>query len=128
MALSSEVLSRILKGSALFALATGSMDMVLGSGALSLPASTPIKGPMAVMDSQLSFLGAVWAGYGAALWWASNDMKARRELLGILGMVMFVGGLARINSYFKHGFGASWILPAMVVELVGPPAMYLLGC
>lgn len=121
-------LSYTLKGMALFAIATGTMDLCLGAGALGLSADTAITGPMAVMDSQLRFLGAVWAGYGATLWWSSNDMKARRGLLGILGLVMVAGGLGRVLSYFQHGFGASWIVAALAVELIGPPAMYVLGC
>ena len=81
----------------------------------------------AVADSQIRFLGSVWAGYGVMLWWASNSLKTRRVPLALLGGIMFAGGLGRTLSALKHGFGAEWTRIALWAELIGPGALYLVG-
>ncbi|ETS62189.1 hypothetical protein PaG_03759 [Moesziomyces aphidis] len=69
-------LSAPLKLMSAFAMTTGLMDLVTGVGSLELitGVSLPADNRAAVfVDSQLRFLGGIWAGYGAMLWWASNN-------------------------------------------------------
>lgn len=70
----------------------------------------------------------MWAGYGVMLWWTSNDLETRRMPLGLLGGIIFVGGLGRLLSGLSHGFSATWVQVATVAELLGPLAVYLLRC
>ncbi|OWT42582.1 hypothetical protein VFPPC_18273 [Pochonia chlamydosporia 170] len=130
MAWSPSVHAKLLKVGALFAITTGSADILFG-----LKPFTYTSGPLsvnpsvyAVIDNQVRFFGAVWAGYGAILWWTANDLKTRRTPLGILCGIMIVGGIGRLASALTHGFGATWTAVATFLELFGPPALYLLGC
>ncbi len=84
-------LSTPLKLTAAFAVATGLMNLVAGVGWLKIITGVPlpVQSRAAVFaDSQLRFFGAIWAGYGAMLWWASNDVRGRRVPLAILACTM----------------------------------------
>ena len=127
---SSLLFPRILKACSLFSIITGSMDVCRGIDMMnSISGPIPIRSPaIALVDSQIRFLGAMWAGYGMMLWWTSNDLKTRRIPLGLLGGIMFLGGLGRLLSGLSHGFSATWVQVATAAELFGPVAMYSLGC
>ena len=81
----------------------------------------------AVTDSQIRFFGTVWAGYGIAMWWASNDMRARKMPIALLGGISLAAGVGRALSAFKHGFGAEWTKIAMWAELLGPAVVFGVG-
>ncbi len=123
-------LSTFLKIGSTFALVVGGLDALLGAGAIEPVAGVPLPVDSVATitaDSQIRFLGTMWAGYGAMLWWVSKDVKARRVPFGILGVVLFVGGIARSISAAKYGFPVGALTAATAVELVVPPAIWLLG-
>jgi hypothetical protein len=126
---SSSLLSTGLKVFSIFSMATGTAD-VIGGHKLLIPASERSllpKSTLSVVDNQLRFLGATWGGYGAILWWASNDLQARQAPLAVLGVVMFLAGVGRSLSGLSLGWGAPWLKVAAGIELVIPPLVYLFG-
>lgn len=126
---SSPLLPGGLKIFATFAMFTGSLDIIGGHKTL-IPASERSLLPrstLATLDNQLRFLGATWAGYGAMLWWASNDLQTRQVPLSLLGAVMFLAGIGRLTSGLSYGWAATWLKVAAGIELVIPPLMYLFG-
>ena len=123
-------LPTFLKVGSAFAIATGTMDVLLGARVLEnfSGVAFPVDSTAAVLaDSQLRFLGGIWAGYGMMLWWASNDLRTRRVPLAILGVVMVFGGIGRSISGALYGFGSSLMVGSTAIELVVPPAVWLLG-
>lgn len=123
-------LSTFLKVGSVFAMATGTMDVLLGAQTLENTSGVPfpINTPAAVLaDSQLRFLGGIWAGYGLMLWWAASDLRARRVPLALLGGVMVFGGIGRSISGALYGFGSSLIVGFTAIELIVPPVVLLLG-
>ncbi|QPC78243.1 hypothetical protein HYE68_008995 [Fusarium pseudograminearum] len=118
-----------LKVFSIFSMATSTADVIAGHKAL-IPVSERAllpKSTLSVVDNQLRFLGAVWGGYGALLWWASNDLQARQAPLAVLGAVMFIAGIGRSISGLTLGWGAPWLKVAAGIELVFPPLIYLFG-
>ena len=123
-------LPTFLKVGSAFAVATGTMDVLLGAQTLETAtgAAFPMNSAAAVLaDSQLRFFGGIWAGYGLMLWWTSNDLRSRRVPLAILGSVVLLGGIGRSISGALYGFGSSLIVAFTAIELVVPPAVWLLG-
>jgi hypothetical protein len=128
MASQFQLLSRTLKVCSAFAVATGSVDLCLGTSALGgSQVFTPGSTITAIADSQIRFFGSVWAGYGVMLWWTSNDLRTRQTPLALLGGISFVAGLGRLLASSKHGFGAAWVRVAMWAELLGPGVIYVIG-
>ena len=121
------ILSTGLKAFSIFSMATGTAD-VIGGHKLLIPASERAllpKPTLSVVDNQLRFLGATWGGYGAMLWWISNDLQTRQTPLAILGVVAFLAGIGRSLSGLSVGWGAGWLKVAAGIELVVPPLIYL---
>ncbi|KAF4337515.1 hypothetical protein FBEOM_8613 [Fusarium beomiforme] len=126
---SSKFLSGGLKLFAIFSMFTGTADLI-GGYKLIIPASQRSLLPaptLSIVDSQLRFLGTMWAGYGLTLWWASNNLQTRTTPLALLGAVMVLAGLGRLTSGLTLGWGAPWLKIATAVELVFPPLIYLFG-
>jgi hypothetical protein len=123
------ILSTGLKAFSIFSMATGTAD-VIGGHKLLIPASERAllpKTTLSLLDNQLRFLGATWGGYGAILWWISNDLQTRQTPLAILGVVAFLAGIGRSISGVSLGWGATWLKVAAGIELVVPPLIYLFG-
>ncbi len=114
----------VLRAFALFALTTGTLDVVagtrllVGSGArLAAAAADP------VLNSQVAYWGAVWGGFGAALWWTTRDLRGRAAPLRILLGAVFAGGLGRVLAAVQFGLGPPVLAALIVVELAGVPAV-----
>jgi hypothetical protein len=121
------ILSTGLKAFSIFSMTTGTVD-VIGGHKLLIPASERAllpKSTLQLLDNQLRFLGATWGGYGAMLWWISNDLQTRQVPLAILGVVAFLAGIGRSISGVSLGWGAAWLKVAAGIELVVPPLIYL---
>lgn len=87
----------------LFAILTGCADVLLGPHLLvanGAALGSSVNEPW--LDSQLRFLGAMWAGWGVLMVWACQDLRARGGVFVILGAVLFVGGLGRVASLVIH--------------------------
>jgi hypothetical protein len=126
---SSSILPGALKAFSIFSMFIGSVD-VIGGHKLLIPASERSllpKPTLALLDNQLRFLGATWAGYGAMMWWVSNDLQTRQVPLAVLGATMVLAGIGRLTSGLSYGWAASWLKVATGVELIIPPLIYLFG-
>jgi hypothetical protein len=126
---SSQFLSRGLKIFAIFSMFTGTVDLIAGHK-LVIPESERALLPtptLAFVDNQLRFLGAIWSGYGMVLWWASNNLQARKVPLSLLGTAMVIGGIGRLTSGLTLGWTPSGLKIATAAELVVPPLIYLFG-
>ncbi|KAL6912695.1 hypothetical protein FSHL1_010378 [Fusarium sambucinum] len=122
-------LSTGLKAFSIFSMATGTADVIAGHKLLIPPSERALlpKSTLSVVDNQLRFLGAMWGGYGAILWWVSNDLQERQAPLAVLGAVAFIAGIGRTVSGLSLGWGAPWLKVAAGIELVVPPLIYLFG-
>ncbi len=123
-------LSTPLKLTSAFAVVTGLMNLIAGVGWLETITGVPlpVENRAAVFaDSQLRFFGAIWAGYGAMLWWASNDVRGRRVPLTIMACTMALSGIGRTISGFQHGFSSAFTATFPAIELLAPSALWFLG-
>ncbi|KAF9776448.1 hypothetical protein IL306_005362 [Fusarium sp. DS 682] len=123
----SPLLSGGLKLFSIFSMVVGTVD-VIGGHKILIPAaerSQLPKSTLSIVDNQLRFLGATWAGYGTLLWWATNDLRTRQVPLALLGAIMVFAGIGRLTSGLSLGWGAPWLKVAAGIELVIPPLIYL---
>lgn len=126
--LNMSLVPNVLKGAGAFAILTGVMDAFIGTRALEVLAGEEFLADTlvtAVTDSQIRFFGSAWAGYGAMLWWASNDVHARSTPLAILGGAMILGGFGRSLSMLLHRIVSPAFVVFIVVEILGPPGIWL---
>lgn len=120
-------LPTILKGCALFNLTMGTINLTIGQDMLAGPSVfTPGSPSSALADSQIRYLGGIFASSGIIVWWASNDILHRRVPLASVGLGIFVGGLGRWVAGVKHGFGPKTKM-VMWVELVAPLVLWISG-
>ena len=106
---------------------TGAADLfggtwILAQAGASMPAAAAAD---PIINSQIKFWGAIWLGFGAALWWVSGDPRDRTAMLRILLATLFVSGLARALSFALYGSPGGVLTGAMVLEIVGSAAMWL---
>ena len=123
-------LSTFLKVFSLFSISTGTADVVLGASMIPSFGSHQflVNSPAtAFADSQLRFLGAMWAGWGAMLWWVSDDLETRCAPLAILGSIMVLAGMGRMIGGMRHGFGSKVVFGAAMGEVAVPIGMWLFG-
>lgn len=115
-----------LRGFAIFAVATGATDVTLGGTLLAASGANLAIGASAdpLVDSQLRFFGAVWAGYGALLWWAAERPWERRRPLFILAITMVLAGIGRAASASIYGVASPAIPVFIALELGGPLALF----
>ncbi|MEV0687317.1 DUF4345 domain-containing protein [Nocardia sp. NPDC050378] len=57
----------------------------------------------ATMESDLRFYSVLFAAYGAAFVWAAADIVGRARVIDALGLLFFLGGLARILAWAVAG-------------------------
>ena len=124
---STKLLGYVLKVSCVIPFATGLADTFGGTRILSLGgAKIPLQ--MAsdpVVNSQIAFWGAVWFGYGLALWWVSNDVAARAPVLRLLLATLLLSGLARAFAAIVYGWAGTPLTIAMLIELAGSLGLFL---
>lgn len=116
-----------LKTSSAICATTGIIDLILGPNfLLKTCGAPPLPSGHPVVESQYRFFGGIWAGYGAMVWWASNDVKARRAPLALLGGIMILGGVGRLLAAWHHGFGEPLMAVFAGIEILGPVILGLL--
>lgn len=118
----------LLKGFGAFAMLTGTADALIGTKMVEVLAGGEfpiIHAVDAVMDSQIRFLGSTWAGFGAIMWWVSNDMTTRRQPLALLLGTVVLGGIGRSLSMLASGHVTPLFLSFIGVELLVPPAIWV---
>ena len=109
--LSAKSLGFFLKLSSLIPFGTGFIEVLAGTRILiELGAAIPPQAAVdPVLNSQLSFCGALWFGYGFALWWCSGDPVGRAPILRILLVMLLLAALGRALAGIRFG----WFGPAM---------------
>lgn len=78
------------------------------------------------LDSQMRFLGAMWAGWGVLMIWACRNLDARGDVFDILAAVLFLGGCGRIASLLIHADSPGLLMSFAGLEIVVAPAVMLL--
>ncbi|MCF8588321.1 DUF4345 domain-containing protein [Gordonia liuliyuniae] len=78
----------------------------------------------ATMDSDLRFFNVLFAAYGAAFLWASQDVIGRARQINLLGILFFVGALGRLLAWIGSGTPTPFYVAMLVVELVVPVVHY----
>jgi len=97
MAGRSVALQIVLRLFAAFAVVTGLLDVLTGTRLL-IGAGAQLSGLAAndpVLNSQIKFLGVIWAGCGAAVWWAAGDLRSRQ---GVVQNPPFLGYMRRAET------------------------------
>jgi Domain of unknown function (DUF4345) len=119
-------LSVVLRVFAAFAIVTGISDLLAGPGVLVSSGAHLDPGSAAdpLVDSQIRFMGAIWAGYGAALWWTAGDLIGRMPVLRLLAATLFLGGIGRSLSALRIGAAPPILLALIAIELVEPPLVF----
>lgn len=120
-----DALSVVLRVFCLVPFLTGAADLWLGAKILTLSGvAMPEQVTRdAILNSEIRFWGAIWFGYGVALWWTSFDLRARADMLRILLGTLFLSGLGRALSTTQFGWASSVLTGAMILEIVGPPVL-----
>ena len=116
-----KALGIVLKVACVLPFVTGVVDVLGGTRILAV-AGVSMPPEMAsdpILNNQIGFWGAIWFGFGLALWWASNDVVPRAALLRILFATLLLSGLGRALSVTLHGWAGAPLAVAMVVELAG---------
>ena len=109
-----------------FAIVTGAGDVLAGARMLEMTGAVLGAGAAdPVINSQIGYLGAMWAGFGASLWWCARDLRRRGGLLSLLMCAVLVGGIGRIIAAVQYGLGPPLLAFFIAVELLAPPAIIL---
>ncbi|MEU6560624.1 DUF4345 domain-containing protein [Nocardia nova] len=84
-------------------------------------------GPVnATIDSDMRFYAVLFGAYGLAVMWCARDVERKATAINLLGVIFFVGGLARLLAWAATG-QPNWFYVLMTpVELVIPIVNYLL--
>jgi hypothetical protein len=78
------------------------------------------------IDSDLRFYAVLFAGFGLGFVWAARDLAHRATVVNVLGLLFFLGGLARLLAWWQTG-APNWFYLVMIpVELIIPPVNWLL--
>ncbi|MFE9749878.1 DUF4345 domain-containing protein [Saccharothrix saharensis] len=103
----------------LFAAGTGLLEVVLGPSVL-LPGSPR---PEPTLDSNYRFFAVMWLAIGVALLSVAPRVREATTLLRFVSAAVFVGGLARIVSWWAVGQPHPLMLVLLGVELIVPPVL-----
>ncbi len=101
--------------------ATGGLDFV-GGAAFLKKAGVPLDDELvtnAMLDSQVRFWGAIWVGYGVALWRSASQLRTQPAEFRMLCSILALSGAGRLVSLFRCGFPGVPLASAMVIELAG---------
>ncbi|MFJ8624652.1 DUF4345 domain-containing protein [Kitasatospora sp. NPDC093550] len=102
--------------------AIGSLHILLGNAAMP---GTAGAGP--TVGGFGRFMGAVFAGYGAAWVWAARQEPVPARVVRWLAAVLLLGGLARVLSIAVDGWPHGFQVVLMGIELALPPVYFRLA-
>jgi hypothetical protein len=90
-------------------------------GPSAIPGSIPVN---ATMDSEDRFYATLFLGFGAAMFWCSQQLKERAGVFKALLLVFFLGGVARIVSAAQVGLPNEFFQILWALELILPPILW----
>ena len=90
-------------------------------GPSAIPGSIPVN---ATMDSEDRFYATLFLGFGAAMFWCSQQLKERGGVFKALLFVFFLGGVARIISAAQVGLPNEFFQILWALELILPPILW----
>jgi hypothetical protein len=92
-------------------------------GSSSIIGGGPVNG---TIDSDMRFYAVLFAAFGLGFVWAASDLDRRTSVANLLGLLFFLGGLARLFAWVQTGT-PNWFYVAMIpVELVIPVVNWIL--
>lgn len=74
----------------------------------------------AELDNQFRYLSAYYLSLFFLIWWVLRDLENRGEVLRLLVLAIFLGGLARLYSYLTVGPPPVNAMVGMALELGAP--------
>jgi hypothetical protein len=92
-------------------------------GSASIIGGGPVN---ATIDSDMRFYAVLFAAFGGGFVWAAKDLDHRASVANLLGLVFFLGGLARLLAWVQTGIPNWFYLVMIPVELVIPIVNWLL--
>ena len=98
------------------------MNVLIG-GALSLPEVSDVE---ATVDNELRFFSVFWLAYGGFCFWVARNLSKEHRFVPFIAMIFFLGGIGRLLSMLFVGMPIPLFVPAMALEIVLPPIIYVL--
>ncbi|GAB5486521.1 MAG: hypothetical protein Pars2KO_00910 [Parasphingorhabdus sp.] len=86
-----------------------------------IPGSVPVN---ATMDSEDRFYASIFLGFGAAMFWCSQKLAERGNVLQFLLLIFFVGGCARTVSALQVGMPNMFFQTMWALEFILPPVFW----
>ena len=74
----------------------------------------------ATMDSDLRFYNVLFLAYGCVFIWTARDLRTYATLINMLGLLFFLGGVARLLAWMASGAPSVFYQVMIPVELVIP--------
>lgn len=93
----------------------GFLNMFLGAARF-----LPLEHITPALDSQFRFQSAYYLGLAMVIWWVIPNIEKHTTLFRLLIGALFLGGLARLYSYFTVGAPPTPMFAGMVLELLLP--------
>jgi hypothetical protein len=83
------------------------------------------QNPSVSADSHFRFLSGLLLGIGLCFWSTVPGIEAKTTFFRFLTLIVVLGGLARLLGLWITGIPSLFMLMALVMELVVPPALCL---
>ena len=77
------------------------------------------------LDNQYRYLSAYYLSLFFLIWWILKDLENRGDVLRLLILAIFIGGIARLYSYISVGPASFQETGGMILELGSPVLIWL---
>jgi len=78
-----------------------------------------------ILDSEMRFLGAIWAGIGVMVYAIIPTIEKQTLLFRLIATAIILGGIGRLLSLVFVGNPPALFIALIVLELVGMPLLVL---
>lgn len=103
----------------------GCVPVFAGGAGVLLGAGMTGDAGSAALDSHVRYLSGLLLGIGLVFWWLIPRIEKPTPLVGLLTLVVFIGGLARLGGIVGHGAPPGSMLFGLAMELVITPLICL---